>query len=110
MLEAPADRAAHYRRGRGVHRMIEHPGVRHLPDAELTDYDRELIERIDSGWLPKFDPSTARAGEAARAYGRQLLAEALGGPEALAVVLGEGPEASGAGNPPHPPTEPARDE
>jgi hypothetical protein len=69
--------------------MSEHRGVRNIPDAELSDYDRELIERIDSGWLPEFAPDGARSGEAARAYGRQLLAEALGGPEAVAAILSE---------------------
>lgn len=48
--------------------MTEHPGVRHVQDAELTDYDRELIARIGAGWLPEFDPATARSGEAASAY------------------------------------------
>jgi hypothetical protein len=68
--------------------MSEHPGVRSIPDAELSDYDRELIERIGAGWLPEFDPNGARSGEAARTYGRQLLAEALGSPEAVAAILG----------------------
>jgi hypothetical protein len=69
--------------------MTEHPGVRNIPDAELTDYDRELIARIGAGWLPEFAPDGARSGAAARAYGRQLLADALGGPADVAAILGE---------------------
>jgi hypothetical protein len=69
--------------------MTELPGTRSIADADLDEYTLDLIARAEAGWLPELDHGTTLTGAAAVAAGHRLVADALGGPEILAQILGD---------------------